>query len=62
VGGKAAGISEFVDEAGLKVGENVPKPGAPSKEESVPVKTAFVGYEDTVPDEWVSPDYDRRSH
>lgn len=62
VGGKAAGISEFVGEAGLKVGENVPKPGAPSKDESVTasVKTAFVGYEDTVPDEWISPDYDRR--
>ena len=37
VGGKPGGVSQFVDEAGLVVGENVPKPnaGAVSKEASV---------------------------
>ena len=64
VGGKAAGISQFVGEAGLKIGENVLKPGAPPKEE-VPVttvKTAFVEYEGAMPEDWNSSDYDRRIH
>jgi superfamily I DNA/RNA helicase len=57
VGGKAAGISRFVDEAGLHTGENVPKPGAtPSIEASPEVqgileKTASE-FEGVVPDEW----------
>ena len=56
VGGKVAGISRFVDEAGLSVGENVPKPGAPIKEEVLePIKTA-------THEEWdPSFDYDRRT-
>lgn len=42
VGGRAAGTSPFVDEAGLAVGENVPRPGAPEvtpEDEALP-KTA----------------------
>ena len=56
VGGKPAGISSFVGEAGLKEGENVPKPGAtPAIAESPEVqgdlaKTAE--YEGVIPDEW----------
>jgi superfamily I DNA/RNA helicase len=56
VGGKAAGISPFVDEAGLKLGENVPKPGAtPAIEESPEVQgdlAKLAGYEGIIPDEW----------
>jgi superfamily I DNA/RNA helicase len=62
VGGKAAGISPFVDEAGLKVGENVPKPGAPTADTgSGGSKTATSNdYEGVVPDDWDIPAYDRR--
>lgn len=42
VGGRPAGVSSFVSEAGLKVGENVQKPG---------IKTAS-DYEGLVPTEW----------
>ena len=52
VGGKAAGVSEFVAEAGLKLGENVPKPGAPAPE-VVETKTATTDeYEGVMPDGW----------
>ncbi len=64
VGGKAAGVSPFVGEAGLKLGENVPKPGAPAVEEPVaePVKTAATAdYDGVVPDEWGSQYSYRRS-
>lgn len=59
VGGKPAGVSEFVSEAGLRVGENVPKPGAaePPIETSPEVegtKTATLhdGYEGELPEGW----------
>lgn len=56
VGGKAAGVSPFVGEAGLKLGENVPKPGAtPAIEESPEVQgelSKMAGYEGIIPDEW----------
>lgn len=53
VGGKAAGISPFVGEAGLKLGENVPKPGAtPAIEESPGELSKTAGYEGMIPDEW----------
>ena len=68
VGGKAAGISPFVVEAGLKPGENVPKPGAPTEvveevvEEEIKTAADFGGYEGILPDAWVNADvsYDRR--
>jgi DNA helicase-2/ATP-dependent DNA helicase PcrA len=64
VGGKPAGVSPFVVEAGLKIGENVPKPGAPtpSADPTEPVKTA-TEYEGLLPEEWHDPatqSYDRR--
>lgn len=56
VGGKAAGVSPFVGEAGLKLGENVPKPGAtPAIEESPEVQgdlSKMAGYEGIIPEEW----------
>ena len=54
VGGKAAGVSPFVDEAGLTVGENVTKPGAETVDDEPAVKTASIGdgYDGLVPDAW----------
>lgn len=40
VGGKAAGVSPFVDEAGLTIGENVERPGAESSPDEGTPKTA----------------------
>lgn len=60
VGGKPAGVSRFVDEAGLTMGENVVKPGTveAKKEEAeemdTSVKTAEVLYDDPVPEEWTA--------
>lgn len=54
VGGRSAGVSRFVEEAGLQIGENVPKPGASEVVpplETEPVRTASE-YEGLVPDEW----------
>lgn len=64
VGGRPAGVSPFVAEARLKLGENVQKPGAPtpSSEPTDPVKTA-TEYEGILPEEWhdpATPSYDRR--
>jgi len=60
VGGKAAGISPFVSEAGLAVGQNVPKPETEAEvevgeeviEEEPEVRTAAVEYEGVLPDDW----------
>jgi ATP-dependent exoDNAse (exonuclease V) beta subunit len=59
VGGKAAGVSPFVAESGLQVGENVPKPGAETADDEVDetIKTAAsvisesqYDYEGVIPD------------
>lgn len=64
VGGKAAGVSPFVGEAGLKVGENVTKPGAETADAEVDetIKTATIAddvytYEGVVPDGWDDNDW-----
>lgn len=63
VGGKAAGVSQFVGEAGLHLGENVPKLGTTEVVEVSEVKVAHGDdYEGVVPDAWADPisSYDRR--
>lgn len=57
VGGKAAGISPFVSEAGLRVGENVQKPGANPPIELSPevqgnLERTASEYEGVIPDAW----------
>jgi superfamily I DNA/RNA helicase len=45
VGGRSAGISPFIEEAGLTIGQNVQSPGKPqdaSIEEDTPIKTAEI--------------------
>ena len=57
VGGRAAGISPFVSEAGLKAGENVQKPGANPPIELSPevqgnLERTASEYEGVIPDAW----------